>query len=84
MNEMVERVARTIFEHWFLDDWPPTHAVDLGMDADDFRAAAKEVIRAMREPTDEMVDEAWNNGRNDFQIAPREAYQRMIGAALEE
>ena len=56
MSDMVERVAKAIFEHWFCGDWPPEREVDLSMGAEDFRAAAREVIAAMREPTGAMSE----------------------------
>lgn len=52
---MIERVAKALYENFFTDEWPPADAPDLGMDADNFRKAARAAIEAMREPTEEMI-----------------------------
>jgi len=44
----VETVAKAIYLSFFIPDWPPGHAVDLGMDADSFRRAARNVLKAQR------------------------------------
>ena len=52
---IVEKVAKAIYEHGYVGDWPPKHEVDLNMDADYFRAAARAAIEAMREPPAEVA-----------------------------
>lgn len=47
----IEKVAEAIYLSFFLPDWPPKHAVDLGMEADDFRRAARNVLIVQRGET---------------------------------
>lgn len=46
-DDKVEIVAKAIFLSFYLPDWPPKHEVDLGMDADAFRRAARNVLSAL-------------------------------------
>jgi hypothetical protein len=61
MSEMVERVAKAMAET-LLQDTPPTPPVDwyalTEEVADEYRAAARAAIEAMREPTKAMEDGA--------------------------
>lgn len=66
-SQMIERVARAIYQNFFDDEWPPKTAPDLGMGADDFRKAARAAIEAMMEPTNAMLDEA--EGQLGFESA---------------
>lgn len=60
-ESMIERVARAIYE------------ADPAKDADwDYRIEARAAIEAMREPTDAMVDAAWD--------AMGESYDTMAAA----
>lgn len=47
-NDEIETVAKAIYLSFFLPDWPPEHEVDLGMDAEAFRRAARNVLQAQR------------------------------------
>lgn len=86
-NEMVERVAKAIYEspiggdpyapRW--DDMREKHK-------DTFRDLARDAIVAMREPTEEMINSgrAADNGsdRNLGEAGAKEAWKLMIDAAL--
>ena len=81
---MIEKVAEAIYEHGYgPGGWPPKREVDLGMDADYFRAAARAAIEAMRETTEGMYnayrcDEMWRD------LDSKKVWQLWIDAALTE
>ena len=79
---LIEKVAKAIFEHGYVGDWPPKHEVDLNMDANYFRSVARVAIEAMREPTDAMHDAGWNSGQPNR--PPKYMWHDMIDAALNE
>lgn len=61
MNEMIERAAKAIYESWanypncsVSKSWEEV-CEKLPAMANDFRRKAKAVIKAMREPTEEML-----------------------------
>lgn len=68
-NEMVERVAKAIY-----DNSGMTYS-----NQQYYQGLAKAAIAAMREPTEEMV-----NAYNNQEPLSREAYRAMIDAALKE
>jgi hypothetical protein len=86
MSEMVERAAEAICDAEFGPGmWAiPAHEQKF---RDLYRVRARAAIEAMREPTDDMVDEGWRAKRaeiHDTAPEPRDAYRAMIDAALEE
>jgi hypothetical protein len=84
MSEMSERIAKTMWEHWFCSDWPPKRPADLSMDAENFREVAIKVLATMREPTAEMFDAALNKvGYQGGQHA-KETWRVMIDTALKD
>jgi len=55
-SELVERVARAIYESMYDADWPP-EPFDSGLrTADGYRETARAAIAAMRRPTEGMLD----------------------------
>ena len=66
--DLVERVARAIMQNIIAD-------------RDDALNAARAAIAAMREPSDAMIDAAWNAISTE-RITATEAWQAMIDAAL--
>ena len=90
MSEMVERVAKAIFDAEFdflgiESPWPDADQVRMIAEMrtpDDFRMVARAAIKAMMEPT-EAMDSA---GYTDIYVAPdktcKKIYQDMINAAL--
>ncbi len=79
MNEMIERVARAICEAATHMNPPPQ-----SMLWENYVAVARASIAAMREPTEAMIDAAWDNGRNDFECDPITTFPAMIDAALKD
>lgn len=91
MSEMVERVAKAIFDILnkentsgeYIGDYR-FHGKETTLDGSfDLNIAAKAAIEAMREPTDEMVIQ----GMLGIVVAPdnsKTIYQAMIDAALKE
>lgn len=88
MSEMIEKVAKAIFDRGSVlqKEWD---------DADDghrdfYRILAKEAIQAMREPTDEMLVEMEQAAPAYTSFAAREdspsfkAYKAAIDAALKD
>jgi hypothetical protein len=55
MSEMIERVAKVIYDKFYSDNWPPTHesnrqdSPNFGMGAENFRLAARAAIAEFRE-----------------------------------
>jgi hypothetical protein len=73
-NQMVERVAKAIGDHFYADVRPDT-TPELWASCLD---AARAAIEAMREPTAEMVAAVGS----DYGAALEATYQAMIDAAL--
>lgn len=85
MSEMIQRVARALFEqdeyqgyndetkarHWLLRQ--PT-----------YERRARIVIEAMREPTEEQFDQVSATGKMWRNLTSREVYQAMIDGALKD
>jgi hypothetical protein len=69
MTDMVERVARAIYAAECWDTATPGF----------YQHAARAAIAAMREPTDEMVDAAWEPSVPPGNVA---IWQAMIDAAM--
>ena len=80
---MLEKVAKALYEHGYVGDWPPSRQVDLGMDADYFRAMARAAINAMREPTTAMFLAGSDQLGKPRKTLP-ECWRDMISAALDE
>lgn len=92
-ESMIERVARAILKARFYDCEPDMyngldgfyHEID-EEHVEDARREARDAIKAMREPTDAMVDAAlgatgiYEDGSNDYLVH----YRSMIDAALLE
>jgi hypothetical protein len=84
MSEMVERVAKTIFDVWARDaglsendrDWGEVVRVDHSIVAL-ARKEARAAIEAMREPDIDMVQAGW-----DSRGEACDRYRAMIDAAL--
>jgi hypothetical protein len=68
MSEMVERVAKVLRDN-FDPGWEP-----------DFQEMARDAIKAMREPTDEMIWAAEQT--HSEELAARFAWQSMIDVAI--
>lgn len=68
MNEMIEQAARAI------------HDCGLLLDADECEQAARAVLEAIREPTDDMLTAA--AGLTEGEGGPTETWQAMIDQAL--
>lgn len=82
MSEMVERVARALFEtdqkehgfgrgNWVMDGRPMTWEEiiaepRLANDVQRYRTNAKAAIQAMREPTPDMIEAGWQDGMAGF------------------
>ena len=49
MKDLVETTAEAIYGNFFVDEWPPKHAPDLGMGATEFREAARLALVAASE-----------------------------------
>jgi len=98
MTDVVERVARALVNahapdnsqtlrevlDWFDNEWP------LSCDFNELAlAAARAAIKAMREPTEEMMDAGWEAPSNVDCAGPlsadmRAPWQAMIDAALKK
>ena len=76
-DSMVERVARAIDPEAFNERLPSSVHEPRRNRAND---AARAAIEAMREPTEAMVDVAWQKLRGN--LRPDEYYRHMIDAAL--
>lgn len=84
-ESMIERVARAMFLARYPGDiWDPKTA-------EEYRECARAAIKAMREPTEAMMEEAadeftFQSGHWDKDTTPekiqRAVFQRVIGAAL--
>lgn len=74
MSEMIERVARALARHSYLGETGWMFFVHRGI--------AIDVIKAMREPTDAMVNAGWKSDLD--RDTPSELYNAMIDAALNE
>lgn len=92
MSEMVERVARALYEadasnssvRW--ESWPENKdraRKGLRIKCGKYRDRARAAIEAMREPTSEMIDAAWNEAETQTEQA-QEVWCAMINAALTE
>ena len=84
---MLEKVAKALYEHGYVGDWPPTREVDLNMDANYFRALARAAIQAMREPNDTMLLAALKMGEPEDRVVwtkAKSVWHDMIDAALNE
>jgi hypothetical protein len=86
MSEMIERVAKAIWDQerkqpdcGHRPDWEVLNVTA----ADAYRAKAKAAIEAMREPTDQMIDDGYEAGgyTPDPSDVPA-AFRAMIDAAL--
>lgn len=88
MSEMVERVARALYEGALADHRaglrPLVFADMTGPDHRYWLARAREAIVAMREPTEAMVDAAMSFGwqPEPLNIGYDDAWRVMIDAAL--
>jgi hypothetical protein len=84
MSEMIERVARAIYEDAWGIEWPPEPAGE----ADEYRRGARAAIEAMREPTEAMLSAAGTRRpRGDEVMGPDHPWalwDAMIDAALKE
>lgn len=86
MSEMIERVARQIFETNI------TVYLRLSMDfseqtvsvQEQYRGLARAAIEAMREPTEAMEEAALDVRPLMLPDSPREVWEAMIDAALNE
>jgi hypothetical protein len=56
MSDMVERVAKVLYESIYTDIWPPSPFDAELRTADDWRATARRAIEAMREPSDAILE----------------------------
>jgi hypothetical protein len=90
MSEMVERVARAIHKTYHADtmDGLSGGSVDAAWDRlaefdcqDEWRAAARAVIAAMREPTEAMI-EGTNYPNTTWDSGDADVWRAMIDAAL--
>lgn len=84
---MVERIAREIARHTALDEGKEPGTADNYTDHvwRDFVGAARAVLTAMREPTDEMVDVGYDaDPDDDGDMAPKSVWKAMIDEALSE
>ncbi len=60
MSEMIERVAKAIYDTFYDGaPWPPVPNDDGLRTIDDYREAAREALEAMRTPTHAVMDAAW-------------------------
>lgn len=77
METMIERVVRAIEDAGDLDEMYPNYEQNL-------RLAAVHILKAMREPTADMVKagEATSCEHGDLQCGAKYAYINMIEAAL--
>jgi hypothetical protein len=86
-ESMIERVARALFLDRFPDSedyWPDlVGACELGS-ADDYRGYARTAIKAMREPTDHMMEVYKHAFVSEKRFDGRKVYGDMIDAALKE
>lgn len=84
MSEMVERVARAIFEDEYRE--PNSLRPDYTIVDNYYRRTARAAIQAMREPTDEMESVGFNAAHQYcFEGDPpdfKEGWRAMIAAAL--
>ena len=78
-NEMIERVAKAIWDSTEVYDWAEADKIIRGLVVRSARAA----IQAMREPTDEMV-KAGMPAKDACPQGVADIYWSMIGAALGE
>lgn len=89
MSEMVERVAKALWEnsqlkpYHVIDVAPATAVPESGPDWQRFVPVAREVIKAMREPSDAMVSSGLPVADMDSGH-PEDIWRAMIDAALEE
>lgn len=83
MSEMVERVAKAIYEsHRFVRPWDHPNTVKLWHRS--CRASARAAIEAMREPTDEMMKAGWIAQYSSIGASDEEARQMANGKILLE
>ena len=82
---MVERIGRILFRRARGVPCPPRSS-----NWTDYAADAREILRALREPTDAMLEAAaddiisYDRERHDLGEAVRSAIEAMIDAALRE
>jgi hypothetical protein len=86
MSEMVERVARAMFEDDQFDYEPKMPTWEETGAREEYRRKAKIAIRAMREPSEAMIDAAYTGYDSEgFGIGRHDAltvWQAMIDATL--
>jgi hypothetical protein len=80
MNEMVERVARVMFEVDRGGSWDDVRENSKAM----WRSFARSAIGAMREPTEAMQEAGWATSDRDYGLKPSEVWSAMIKAALSD
>lgn len=91
---MVEKVARIISVYSMDDPDDMTNAYPGGPlypQWKEYEAVAKDILAAMREPTDGMVDAPYDadidfgpGGTGDVQANPRNVWRAMIDKAIQE
>lgn len=93
MSEMIERVARALFAdigvggvQFNISD-PYKRILTVQLSTADFIGMARAAARAMREPTEEMLEASqypvsYNNNFSGVSPPPHLAWPRMIDAAL--
>lgn len=86
MNEMIERLAKQLWENSFLkpfhlhDAKPAMSPPGSGPDWQRFIPLAKTILETIRQPTDDMLTAA--AGLTEGEGGPTETWQAMIDAAL--
>lgn len=82
MSEMIERVARKMAGQYMIDDGfgeDSRRGAEQGEMWKNFRASARAAIEAMREPTEAMIDAAYEHALDEN---AKGVWQDMIDAAL--
>ena len=83
---MIDRVARALCIDFVPDaDWDYIKSMPVHPLGDRFTALARKAIAAMREPTDAMIDEAWEHTADPcWRENVADAWRAAIDAALSE